>query len=214
MSHLIAGLKGWRSGALMLLLPMVFALAPAHATKMQKQNLTALISASQSIISGTVSSVTDGFTDKGTPYTEVTISVHSVAKGKLEEKKDYTFRQFGLLKPRTMPNGHKLLSVSPEGFPRWHEGETVVAFLYQPASRTGLQTTAGLGQGKFSLVNGHLINDFENAGLFDGVEIDSGLLSAAEQNMIMNPGTVDAQVFMGLVSRAVSEGWLAKGEMR
>jgi hypothetical protein len=193
----------------------IVCIAPAAmAMKLQRQNLTQLIAGAESILSGTVKSVTDGIDDAGVPYTEVTITVHSVAKGKVTEKKDYTFRQFGLLAPRTMPNGHKLLAVSPEGFPRWREGETVVAFMYKPASRTGLQTTAGMGQGKFSLVNGHLINDYDNAGLFDGVEIDGGLLSPAEQNMITNPGTVDAQVFMGLVSRAVSEGWLTTGEMR
>jgi len=205
----------FRSVLLGVVTAAIVCIAPAAmAMKLQRQNLTQLIAGAESILSGTVKSVTDGIDDAGVPYTEVTITVHSVAKGKVTEKKDYTFRQFGLLAPRTMPNGHKLLAVSPEGFPRWREGETVVAFMYKPASRTGLQTTAGMGQGKFSLVNGHLINDYDNAGLFDGVEIDGGLLSPAEQNMITNPGTVDAQVFMGLVSRAVSEGWLTTGEMR
>lgn len=193
----------------------IVCVAPATmAMKLQRQNLTQLIAGAESIVFGTVRSVTDGIDDAGVPYTEVTIAVRSVAKGKLREKEDYTFRQFGLLKPRTMANGHKLLAVSPEGFPRWREDETVVAFMYKPASRTGLQTTAGMGQGKFSLVNGHLINDFDNIGLFDGVEVDSGVLSPAEQNMIINPGTVDAQVFMGMVARAVTEGWLQTGEMR
>jgi hypothetical protein len=205
----------FRSVLLGLVTAAIVCIAPAAmAMKLQRQNLTQLIAGSESILSGTVKSVIDGIDDAGVPYTEVTITVHSVAKGKVEEKKDYTFRQFGLLAPRTMPNGHKLLAVSPEGFPRWREGETVVAFMYKPASRTGLQTTAGMGQGKFSLVNGHLINEFDNAGLFDGVEIDSSLLSPAEQNMITSPGTVDAQVFMGLVSRAVTGGWLTTGEMR
>ena len=190
-------------------------LAPAAmAMKLQRQNLTQLIAGAESILSGTVKSVTDGIDDAGVPYTEVTIAVHSVAKGKMKEKEDYTFRQFGLLKPRTMANGHKLLAVSPEGFPRWHEGETVVAFMYKPASRTGLQTTAGMGQGKFNLVNSRLINEYDNAGLFEGMEIDSGLLNPAEQNMIKNPGAVDAQVFMELVDRAVAENWLGTGEMR
>jgi hypothetical protein len=113
-----------------------------------------------------------------------------------------------------MPNGHKLLAVTPEGFPSWREGETVVAFMHQPASRTGLQTTAGMAQGKLSLVNGYLVNEFDNAGMFDGVEIDSALLSPAEENMMKSPGPVDAAVFMGLVSRAIAEGWITTGEMR
>ena len=90
----------------------------------------------------------------------------------------------------------------------------MVAFMYKPAARTGLQTTAGLGQGKFDLVNGSLLNEFGNAGLFDGVQIDGGVLSPAEQSMLKSPGAVDAQVFMGMVARAVAEGWLQTGEMR
>ncbi|MEJ2516166.1 MAG: hypothetical protein P8102_13240 [Gammaproteobacteria bacterium] len=207
----------FRSVLLGIVTAAIVLVAPtAMAMKLQRQNLAQLIAGSESILSGTVKTVTDGIDDSGVPYTEVTIAVHSVAKGKakVEAEKDYTFRQFGLLTPRTMANGHKLLAVSPDGFPRWREGETVVAFMYKPASRTGLQTTAGMGQGKFSLVNGHLVNEFDNAGLFDGMEIDSDVLSSAEQNMIMNPGAVDAQVFMGLVSRAVTEGWITTGEMR
>lgn len=192
----------------------VLAAPAAQAMKLMRQNLTQLITESESILSGTVKSVTDGIADNGVPYTEVIISVHSVAKGNVSEKSEYTFRQFGLLEPRTMPNGHKLLAVAPEGFSRWREGETVVVFMHKPASRTGLQTTAGMAQGKLSLVNGRLINDFGNAGMFDGVEIDGTLLNAEEQNMLKTPGAVDADTFMGLVSRAVADGWIDTGEMR
>ena len=186
----------------------------AGAAKLNSQNLTQLITEAESIIAGTVKEVYDGVDANGIPFTQVTISVHSVAKGKLVEKQDYTFRQFGLLAPRTMENGHKLLAIAPEGFARWHEGETVVAFMYKPASRTGLQTTAGMAQGKLSLVNGMLVNEFNNTGLFDGVEINDSLLTSEQQNMLTTPGAVDAQAFMDLVARAVSEGWIENGEMR
>jgi hypothetical protein len=186
----------------------------AQAAKLNSQNLTQLIVESESIISGTVKEVYDGIDPNGIPFTQVTISVHSAAKGKVIENQDYTFRQFGLLKPRTMENGHKLLAVAPEGFARWIEGETVVAFMYKPASRTGLQTTAGMAQGKLSLVNGKLVNEFNNTGLFDGVEIADGLLTDEQQNMLTTPGAVDAKDFMDLVLRAVSEGWIENGEMR
>ena len=113
-----------------------------------------------------------------------------------------------------MENGHKLLAVAPEGFARWIEGETVVAFMYKPASRTGLQTTAGMAQGKLKLVNGKLVNEFNNTGLFEGVEIADGLLTGEQHNMLTTPGAVDAHAFMELVARAVSEGWIENGEMR
>ena len=86
--------------------------------------------------------------------------------------------------------------------------------MYKPASRTGLQTTAGMAQGKLNLVNGKLINEFNNAGLFDGVEVDDSLLTDEQQNMLTTPGAVDAQAFMDLVTRAVAEGWVENGEMR
>lgn len=193
---------------------VLLAAGVAEAAKLNNQNLTQLITEAESIIAGTVKEVYDGIDPDGIPYTQVTIAVRSVAKGNVVERQDYTFRQFGLLKPRTMDNGHKLLAVAPEGFARWREGETVVAFMYKPASRTGLQTTAGMAQGKLSLVNGMLVNEFNNTGLFDGVEINESLLTAEQQNMLTTPGAVDAQAFMDLVARAVAEGWIENGEMR
>lgn len=203
--HLLLGLL---TGALVLAGPF------AHAAKLNSQNLTQLITEADSIIAGTVKEVYDGIDPNGIPFTQVTISVRSVAKGNVAENADYTFRQFGLLNPRTIENGHKLLAIAPEGFARWIEGETVVAFMYKPASRTGLQTTAGMAQGKLNFVNGNLVNEFNNVGLFDGVEIDEALLNDAQRDMLTTPGAVDANAFMDLVARAVSEGWIENGEMR
>lgn len=195
------------TGALLLLA------SAAGAMKLRPQNLTQLIGQSESILAGTVKSVSDGIDADGIPYTEVTIAVGSSAKGQVADQTEYTFRQFGLLAPRAMENGNRLLAVAPEGFARWREGESVVAFLYQPASRTGLQTTAGMAQGKLNMINGALVNDFDNAGLFDGVEIDAEL-NPDEQAMLTTSGAVDAETFMGLVQRAVAENWIENGEMR
>lgn len=186
----------------------------AEATQLKKQNLTQLINESQSIIYGTVKSVTDGIADNGIPYTEVTIVVADSAKGNIKDKAEYTFRQFGLLKPREMSNGKQLLAVSPDGFPQWRQDETVMAFLYKPATRTGLQTTVGLAQGKLHLNNGKLVNQFNNLGLFENVEIEESLLSAEEASMLTLEGAVDAETLMGLVGRAVSGDWIEKGEMK
>lgn len=203
------------------------AIAPAAlAAKLVNRNLTQLIADSETIIAGTVTSVTDGINENGVPYTEVTIAVASAAKGAVKgaAKRDpqatsgdapvYTFRQFGLLKPRVMDNGRTFLGVTPEGFARWHEGETVIAFLHKPASMTGLQTTAGLAQGKLVLRNGRYANEFNNRGLFDGVEINRGLMTSAQQNMLLNPGPADAGALMELIERAVADSWIERGEMR
>jgi hypothetical protein len=198
-----------------LLAALVMAAAPvAQAMKLKNANLTQLIADSQAIIAGKVTRVTDGVAASGMPYTEVTILVKHSPKGEVAEDSSYTFRQFGLLKPRKMPNGRMLVAVTPEGFPRFTVGEQVVAFMYQPASRTGLQTTAGMAQGKLTLASGRLSNEFNNAGLFEDVEIDASLLSESERAMLESKGDVDAAAFMGLITRAVAGGWVESGRMR
>ena len=86
--------------------------------------------------------------------------------------------------------------------------------MHKPASRTGLQTTAGLAQGKLNVLNGRVTNEFENRGLFEGVKIEEGLLSDKERAMLKSDGAVDAATFVGLVGRAVSGNWIQNGEMR
>jgi hypothetical protein len=188
--------------------------AAAQAAKLKPQNLTQLIADSQMIVAGKVTRVADGVTPTGMPYTEITLSVNDSAKGNLRGGASYKFRQFGLVAPRKMPNGKMLLAVSPEGFPRWQQGERVIAFLHKPAGKTGLQTTSGLAQGKLNLLDGQVFNEFNNRGLFDGVKINDALLSKNERAMLASQGPVDAATFVGLVGRAVSENWVTTGEMR
>ncbi|WP_234399084.1 MULTISPECIES: hypothetical protein [unclassified Pseudoalteromonas] len=166
--------------------------------KLKKQNLEELTSASQNIIAGEVIKVTDGFDNKR-PYTEVTIAVNSDAKGKLKDDSTYTFRQFGLLKPRSMGNGKVYLGVTPDGFAKWNEGENVIAFMYKPASITGFQTTAGMAQGKFVVRDGKVVNQFANTGLFE--DMDTSKFSDEERNMLTNPGAVKVDVFMNLIGK-------------
>jgi len=193
---------------------MLASMPAAHAMKLKRQNLTQLISQSESILSGTVRSVTDGVDAKGVPYTEVTIAVGATAKGKAKRGEDYTFRQFGLLEPRKLPSGKTLLAVTPEGFPRWQEGEYVVAFMYKKASLTGMQTTAGMEQGKLTSVNGQLANSYNNAGLFDGLVVNPTLVSPEESAMLQSYGAVDTQLFMDFVGRAINEKWIENGGMK
>lgn len=195
---------------------------PAIAAKLVQRNLIQLINDSQTIVAGTVTKVTDGFSESGVPYTQVTIAVTSAAKGAAARAASeaggtpalYTFRQFGLLEPRTMENGRTFLGVTPDGFARWHEGETVIAFLHKPASMTGLQTTAGLSQGKLVLRNGRYANEFNNRGLFDGIDADARSLTPAQRNMLLSPGPADAGALMELIQRAVAENWTDRGETR
>ena len=192
----------------------VFAGTSADETTLQKQNLTQLIAESQTIISGRVERVTDGIDEHGMPYTEITVAVSTAIKGPVQGGTRHRFRQFGLLQPREMPNGQLMLALSPEGFPQWGEGERVLAFLHQPATRTGFQTTAGLTQGKLRLLDGRASNEFNNEGLFEGVHVHDGLLVARERKMLSSKGPVDAATLIRLIERAVTGNWIENGEMR
>ncbi len=211
-----AAARGWRlAGRACALLAAAAACMPAAAMQLVPANLTRLIDQSDLIVSGKVKSVTDGIDAKGLPYTEVTIAVGASAKKKLSPRSDFKFRQYGLLEARKMPDGRFLVAQAPEGFPAWRMDEQVVAFMYKPAAKTGLRTTVGLAQGKFTASGGRLANEQANQGLFKDVHVNAGLLSSAESSMLRGPaGAVDAATLMGLVNRAVAGRWIETGAMR
>ena len=156
--------------------------------------------------------MTDGFSSDGVPYTEVTLNVREQIRGKKNET--YTFRQFGLMKPRKI-DGRTYLGVTPEGWPHWSEKETVMLFLSGQARLTGLQTTVGLGQGKLRMQQGKLSSETRNAGLFTGVQLNATGLNQAQTEMLETDGLpVDANSFIELVRRAVNESWIEKGVMK
>lgn len=194
-------------------LALVFSPLASAQGKLQTQNIVQLISSSQSIVAGTVTKVTDGVDGNGLPYTEVTLMVGASPKGNIQQGA-YTFRQFGLTKPRTLPNGRRMLMVTPEQFPQWVEDEYVVAFLYHPAARTGLQTTSGLAQGKLVKVNDTLVNRYNNVGLFDNVSAQSGVLSSDERALLGSSGPVKADALLALIHHIVSDNLVEQGAIR
>jgi hypothetical protein len=182
------------------------------AASVMQQNLVDLIEESDTIVVGTVSKVTDGFTDKGVPFTEVTLKVSDNILGAKGDT--YTFRQFGLTQSREV-NGLTYLGTTPDGWPNWIESERVVVFLNAPARLTGLQTTVGLNQGKLRWADGRLANSENNVGLFKNMSVNANDLSKDQQAMLKGEGkAVAAQPFVSLVRRAVDESWIAKGVMR
>lgn len=196
-----------------LALAVVFGATASAQERSARQNLVQLISSSQSIVAGTVTTVSDGIDGNGLPYTEVTLMVGASPKGSIKQGA-YTFRQFGLLKPRTLPNGKRMLMVTPEQFPQWREDEYVVAFLYHPASKTGLQTTAGLAQGKLVKVNDKLVNAYGNVGLFDNISADAGVLSNDERALLDSKGPVKTDTLLGLIHHIVSDKLVERGAIR
>jgi hypothetical protein len=185
--------------------------APSHATSVMPLTVVDLLAHSQTIVAGQVQSVTDGFDARGLPYTEVTIKVADTIRGQKAET--YTFRQFGLDKPRKLADGRTYLG-RPTGWPTWHKDEAAIVFLYSRARTTGLQTTVGLGQGKLSLANGVAMNGYDNAGLFSGVRASRGLLTSSEQAMLgTKKGPVDADTLRKFLHRAVDGNWVKKGSI-
>ena len=185
---------------------------PAEAASVLKRNLVDLIDLSDRIIVGKVLSVNDGFDINNVPYTEVTLLVEENIRGG-NPGNTYTFRQFGLMAPREI-DGKTYLSVSPDGWPKFAADERVVVFLYQPASITGLQTTVGLFQGKFSIAGGQVRNVNDNLGLFENIQFEPGLLNEAEQKCSASTqGAVPENVFVPMVRRAVDDQWVEEGRM-
>jgi hypothetical protein len=200
------------AGALVAALGLATIGAPSHATSVMPMTVVDLLAHSQTIVAGQVQSVTDGFDARGLPYTEVTIKVADTIRGQKAET--YTFRQFGLDKPRKMPDGRVYLGGRPQGWPTWRKDEAAIVFMYPKAKRTGLQTTVGLGYGKVSLGNGVAMNAYENVGLFSSVKVNRGLLDSDEKKMFdTREGPVDAEAFRKFLHRAVEGNWVKNGSI-
>jgi hypothetical protein len=196
---------------LLVALALMAASFPGHATSVQQMSIVDLLTHSQDIVAGRVEKVTDGFDATGVPYTEVTLRVTDAIRGTPGET--YTFRQFGLDKPRTLPDGRVYLG-RPQGWPRWRKDESAILFMYPKARRTGLQTTVGLGYGKVSLLNDVAMNAHDNTGLFTNVEVKRGLLGSEEQAMFdTQQGPVAAATLRKFLHRAVDGNWVKNGSM-
>lgn len=208
MKYVVPRVAGAALGLLALAAPT------ALASQLVPQNLTQMIRASDVILMGEVAKVSDGI-ERGVPYTEVTLKVKGSLKRQLKEKSMYSFRQYGLLKPRKMPDGRFMLPARIEGMPTWTVGESVTTFLNKPSAHNGLTSPVGLAQGKLTMGADKASNSFHNQGLFKGVTVEGATLSTDEKKMIANPnGAVSSGVFLGLLKRAVKEQWVEKGVMR
>jgi hypothetical protein len=193
---------------------LLLASASAVATiQMRDTNIVELVGKSELILRGTIKSVTDGVDASGFPYTEVTVHVAEAIRG--EVGTEYTFRQFGLLKPRSMGNGLVNLMVTPAGWTTYEKGEDTILFLNKHAKYTGLQTTVGLGRGKFKISMAGASNSANNSGLFAHVKVEPNLLASSDRRMMSSKeGAVDTKAFVSLVRKAVKDRWIEQGSMR
>lgn len=207
-----AGMR--RTVAMSLLMGSAMCLPCAHASQLVPQNLKQMIKASDLIVTGEVSKLTDGIQD-GVPYTEITLKVKGSIKRDLKSDTSYSFRQYGLLKARKLSGNRYLLPSKIEGMPTWAVGEKVTTFLNKPATFTGLRTPVGLAQGKLTTAGAKAANSFNNRDLFKNMVVDPSVLNANEAAMLASKGgAVETGVFLHLVKRAVSEQWIERGVMR
>jgi hypothetical protein len=182
------------------------------ALSLVERNVVDLIGESDAIVVGTVGKVADGIDDSGIPYTEVTLQVSESIRGALPGT--YTFRQFGLMKPRPSEDGKRIMMPAPEGFPRYASGERVLLFLYPQAKRTGLRTTAGLMQGKFTLGPGFAANGTGNVGLFRNVSLDQRVVEDSDKRLLATEsGAVNPDAFLSFLRRAVDGRWVETGRL-
>jgi hypothetical protein len=203
-----------RALLLSMLMLAATAVAPVQASQLIPQNLTQMIAKADVIVTGQVTRITDGI-ENGLPYTEVTMKVSSSIKRDMATNSSYTFRQYGLLKARKLPDGRFLLPAKIEGMATWTVGEKVTTFMNKPASRSRMTTPVGMTQGKFTYSGSQAANSFDNRNLFVGMSVRAGTLSAKESAMLARTaGPMEGEVLMSFVKRAVTEQWIEKGVMR
>jgi len=203
--------KFFRTSMIPLVLVAIL-VAPSFGATVLHRNVVDLIELSDVIVVGNVSQVTDGFDQNGVPYTEITMNVNESIRG--SQPGTYTFRQFGLLQPRDMGNGTINLNTTLDGWPTYKQDQEVILFLYQAASITGFRTTVGLLQGKFDADGELLANAINNRGLFQNMNVDPQLLSAAEQKLLTSAeGPMNRETFVNFVRKVVEQGWIEAGKV-
>ena len=198
--------------ALALVLALAAAPAPdARATTMLPQNLVDLVSLSEHIVVGDVIGLSDGFDAQGVPYTEITVRVDETIHG--SSGSTLTFRQFGLLEARILPDGRRYLGVTPPGWPQFRADEEVMLFVHEGSRATGLKTTVGLLQGKFTIRDGQISNGVANRNVFHHVDLDPTMLSARQAKTLEDPSSMPADAFIDLVRTVVKERWVEEGRL-
>jgi hypothetical protein len=171
-----------------------------------------MIAESETIVRGSIESVTDGI-ENNFPYTEVKLRVGETLKG--EKSGELTFRQFGLIRPRLMPNGYVNLNVTPQGWATYKADEQVLLFLYKKASLTGLQAPVGLAQGKFEIGSANAINQTGNIGLFENVGLDKSVLNEKNARLLATKkGPVNTDSLVSFVRSAVQNRWIEGGKLK
>src|SRR6185436_17938742 len=93
------------------------------------------------------------------------------------------------------------------GMPQYKAGDEVVLFLGK-TSPIGFRATIGLGQGRFALRGGNVVNEVDNAGLFKDLDVRNRKLDEKERHLVTTThGVLGADTFLSFLRRAVGEKW-------
>src|SRR5262245_6015458 len=142
-----------------LLVILVVSLSiPAQATTVERLNLDGLVKKSSKIVIGRVRSSRTYWSSNGKLIlTNYTIDVHETIKGQAARTLELT----------TIGGTIGDLTLHVAGMPVFDKDENTVLFV----ERTGAYSTVvGLGQGKFSVVNGEVSNNTTGLEFPDGVQ--------------------------------------------
>lgn len=175
----------------------------AYGTTVKKTNLVELVTQADRIFVGKIINVADGIDpNSDAPYTEITLRLSDKIKGNFPGEV-FTFRQFGLIKPRPTADGkYTNLMVTPPGFPTYTVGEEVLLFLCKEGSITGFCSPIGLLQGKFVIKDSRIVNGVGNHELFEGVSLSRVTLTKDEKKLLSaKSGPVSAALFISLVKK-------------
>ncbi len=162
-----------------------------HSTTLLHRTLKALAENAERIFVGKCIAVREGelvFDEGKIYYTEYTFQVTHKIKGNLRET--FTFRQYGLSRPRQVGENLMLYNRVP-GMPVYEEQQEYFLFLNRD-SELGLTSPVGLFQGAFRVavdIYGRKVamNGLENRGLFrdaDATRLAKQPLTEAESQLI------------------------------
>jgi hypothetical protein len=140
------------------ILPLIFLFfaASAYATTVQRLGLEDLVNKAHTIVAGRVTnSRTYWSSNRKLILTNYTIQVDESIKGKAGRNLEVT----------TIGGKIGDVELHVAGMPSFKNGENAVVFIEQSA---GYQTVLGLSQGKFTVINGEVVNGVADLSFPDG----------------------------------------------
>jgi hypothetical protein len=184
-------------GKRLLLLGIVCLSCAALATTLVQMNLQQLTGNAEKVFRGRVLSIDSGSVAAGgaqLPTVTYKILVEESFKGEFAEIKEHRVAEIMMISNKTMARKGNYQRFSPlMHMPKLEIGQTYLLFTTQ-ASKIGLSTTVGLGQGAFAIAGKPgtetAVNEFNNVGLFRGMQAPASVQSVTAARTAAAPSTL------------------------